>query len=243
MTELELMIRVIEELALLDVPIVFKGAVVLKIATLYKNFNATRETHDIDGDWVDRPPTMGELEALVDTAVKRVDTRLYAKWYRQYTKTTSAGIYVYSVNEKKPIFKLDISIRDNQFTTKYITTINNIQFIGASLPKMFADKVMAISGDKIFRRSKDLFDLYLLSYINGFNNQYSYIIWDQMGRTLGDFDGFINRKEELHHAYDKLHGLVNKPKFEDAYDRVYPFIYNRRNLNLTWDGNNWLEIF
>ena len=171
MTELELMIRVIEQLALLNVPIVFKGAVVLKIATSYKNFNATRETHDIDGDWIDYPPTMDQLEALVNTAVKRVDNRLYAKWYRQYNKTTSAGVYVYSVNIEKPIFKLDISIRNNPFRAKYTTSINNIQFIGASLPKMFADKVMAISGDKIFRRSKDLFD-----FINKQHEGYPYII-------------------------------------------------------------------
>lgn len=58
MTDLELMVRMIEELAKLNAPIVFKGAVVLKFALPGDLFPMTRETMDIDGDWVGSVPSM-----------------------------------------------------------------------------------------------------------------------------------------------------------------------------------------
>lgn len=52
MDRLLLMVRFIEELSKLNVPVVFKGAIVLKTALTGINLTTTRETRDVDGDWV-----------------------------------------------------------------------------------------------------------------------------------------------------------------------------------------------
>ena len=46
------------------------------------------------------------------------------------------------------------------------------------------------------------------------------------GRTLGSFDGFLNKPDELRHAYNKFRfgGDVSKPAFEDVYETVRGYI-------------------
>ncbi|MGI6325731.1 MAG: hypothetical protein ACOX1U_01975 [Saccharofermentanales bacterium] len=46
------------------------------------------------------------------------------------------------------------------------------------------------------------------------------------GRDLGNFDGFLNREEELKYSYSKFRfaGGVNKPTFEEVYQMVKSFI-------------------
>ena len=46
------------------------------------------------------------------------------------------------------------------------------------------------------------------------------------GRELEAFHGFLHRKTELEHAYDKfrLTGDVNKPPFDDVYHAVMSYI-------------------
>ena len=46
---------------------------------------------------------------------------------------------------------------------KAIYEISDICFRGVSVDQMLADKISAVSGDKIFRRVKDVVDLYYLS--------------------------------------------------------------------------------
>ena len=46
------------------------------------------------------------------------------------------------------------------------------------------------------------------------------------GRTLGSFDGFLNKPDELKHAYNKFRfdGDVYKPAFENVYQTVREYI-------------------
>lgn len=46
------------------------------------------------------------------------------------------------------------------------------------------------------------------------------------GRTLGNFDDFLHRADDLRHSYDKFRfaGGVNKPPFEEVYDGVKEYI-------------------
>jgi hypothetical protein len=49
---------------------------------------------------------------------------------------------------------------------------------------------------------------------------------EDSGRILGSFDGFLNRQEELRHAYQKYRftGDVSKPSFDELYFRVKTYI-------------------
>lgn len=59
---MEFLYRVMEELSNADIPIVFKGAMVLHLAIRGNNpSNVKRMTTDIDGDWVGELPTMEKM--------------------------------------------------------------------------------------------------------------------------------------------------------------------------------------
>lgn len=235
-----IMIRLIEELALMKVPIAFKGAMVLKTALVSFPIDTDRSTADLDGDWVGNIPSMNMLVNTVNTALKNINPTLSCKPYRKYGVGKSAGLSIF--NNGKELFTMDISMKQNPYTSNY-KTVNGVEFVGASLQKMLADKIQCASTNYIFRRSKDLYDLYLLSIVAGYTTYDVYNIWTSMNKVIGDFDGFINRVDELKHAYEKMKNIINKPQFETVYERVYtflnPFIL-KTNINLTWNGNSWV---
>ena len=54
---------------------------------------------------------------------------------------------------------------------------------------MVADKVAAISTDKVFRRIKDVVDLYYVSHVVDFNSEEVLRVIYESGRSIGDFSG------------------------------------------------------
>ena len=178
---LQLMVRLVEELSLLKVPIVFKGAVVLKTALFGYRLDTERATRDIDGDWIGEPPSMEQLNKIINTALLNVGATFTAVPHREYGQGRSAGFTV--LDDGNKIFAIDISIKNNPFCCQYIT-FNGVQFVGASAAKMFADKMHGISSNLVFRRGKDVYDLYLLSTLTGYTTQEIYTILNTIGRTL-----------------------------------------------------------
>ena len=88
---MEFLYRVMEELAKADVPIVFKGAMVLKLVIQRNNPSTVeRKTKDIDGDWVGDSPTMEQIEKALRQAVKQVDNSLDIQVVREYGEKRSA---------------------------------------------------------------------------------------------------------------------------------------------------------
>ena len=78
----------------------------------------------------------------------------------------------------------------------------------------------------MFRRIKDVVDLYYLSKVFCFNKADILQTLESNGRELDCFQGFLQRPEELRHAYDKfrLGGDVPKPPFDEVYHAVKAFI-------------------
>lgn len=93
-------------------------------------------------------------------------------------------------------------------------------------PQMIADKVAAISTDKVFRRIKDVVDLYYISKVFEFNIADVLQTLKNSERALDNFNGFLHRSEDLRHSYEKFRfvGGVNKPDFEDVYRSVKTYI-------------------
>lgn len=74
MNDIELfMYRVIQSISSMGAPVVFKGALVLKLLQMQTGNKSglIRETKDIDGDWVSGKPSTEYLRQVVETAVKR----------------------------------------------------------------------------------------------------------------------------------------------------------------------------
>lgn len=233
------MVRLIEELSNMRTPIVFKGAMVLKTALSGITLNTERMTRDIDGDWISTPPSMEELENLINKALYNVDITLRAVAYRNYGLGKSAGFNILDSAGRK-VFSIDISMKDNPYYIAYTTNINQIKFYGSAPEKMFADKLRGISTVKIYRRVKDLYDLYLLSALNGYS---SIKITSILGNTIGDFKDFRECSYDLKHAYNKLNRVTNKPSFKEVYSNVYefirPFLEGYSDQNLMWADKQW----
>lgn len=235
------MVRLIEELSLMEAPIIFKGAVVLKTAVLSGcNLNTERVTKDLDGDWVGGVTSMAMLTAIIDRAAKNIDPNFHVESYRKFEEKKSAGFTVYNHNDE--IFTFDLSVKSNPFYTVYVSD-NGVNFNGATPVKMVSDKIQGISNRTIFRRSKDLYDLYLLSSLSGYTTYEIFDIWRVMNRELGEFIAFCNHRQEVEKAYNKLKDITNKPNFPRVYNRVYrfvfPFMNNITDRDYVWDGNQW----
>ena len=91
---------------------------------------------------------------------------------------------------------------------------------------MIADKLSAISSDKVFRRIKDVVDLYYMSKVFDFNKADIMQTLSNTGRSLDTFNGFLHRPDDLRYSYEKFRftGDVNKPPFDEVYHSVKAYI-------------------
>lgn len=209
------------------IPIDFKGSMVLKACLIEAGFpEEIRHTVDIDANWYsDAPPTGDQMTDSLQKALERAGIDLEVSLYRMYGEVCAAGFELADRETGDILFTMDIDVNRPAVLTR-IYEIAGIRFRGVSVDQMLADKISAVSGDKIFRRVKDVVDLYYLSQAFPFHSADIKQILKDNGRDLGRFQGFLNRKDELRHAYDKfrLTGDVNKPPFDDVYTAVKSYI-------------------
>ena len=120
---------------------------------------------------------------------------------------------------------MDVDV-NRPITPTQIYEVDGICFRGVSLLQMIADKVAVVSTGKVFRRIKDVVDLYYISKVFEFDVQKIYSTSKCSERTMGDFQGFLQRKEDLRHSYDKFRfaGGVNKPPFDAVYREVKTYL-------------------
>lgn len=225
-------------IAEVELPVVFKGAMITRHLLRSHHSRVMRMTKDIDADWVGTPPDMKTLEKEISRAVQKVGD-YYAKSYRAYDGTKkSAGFEIR--RGENIVCTLDISMRPNPYRATY--RIKDIVFQGACIEKILADKICAVSSNKIFRRAKDLVDIYALCKCVSFKVDYVFDIIQNTDRTLSDFEAFLFRKNDLEHAYNKLQGVSEKPDFQQLYwelTQVFtPFMQEKvTNVSLIWQPN------
>jgi len=134
-----------------------------------------------------------------------------------------------------------LSIRANNAVQLYY--IGDICFVGQSINKVVADKVISVSSNVVVRRIKDIIDLYILSYSWYGTTDMIYELAKYRGNPIESFDRFLHKKSELRHAYSKY---INKAKvldFDIVYARVSvflkPFICSDKR-RLLWNGGSWV---
>ena len=104
---------------------------------------------------------MEQMRAALEKAVKKVDAAMTLKPYREFGENKSAGFLIVSETGEK-ITSIDLSVRKNEFVHPYFSYMNNVSLSGASLNKMLSDKIYVVSANGIFRRIKDLVDIYVI---------------------------------------------------------------------------------
>ena len=209
------------------IPVSYKGSMVLKACLMEAGFSEdTRHTVDIDGNWYsETAPTGDQMEKSFQRALDQNNLPLDVKIYRMYGEKRSAGFELNDKSTGEPIFTMDIDVNRPDVPTQ-IYEVEGVRFRGVSPRQMIADKVSVISKDKVFRRIKDVVDMYYISQVFEFNTDDVIRTLEESGRELGDFDGFLKRIDDLKHSYDKFRfsGDVYKPPFETIYENVKEYV-------------------
>ena len=240
----KIMMDVMAELSRAHAPVAFKGAMLLKIALEDTNTSSVaRATRDLDGDWLNTNVSMEQMTGIVEKAVQKVNPDLSVDVFRAFGENKSAGFWILNQNKER-FFSIDLGIRPHPFQQDYqiIYQGKPLYIRGATRSKMLSDKICAIASPKVFRRAKDLVDVYILSHSKDVNLLDVHRTIHAGGRTLGSFEEFRTRKDDLKHAYEKLANVENKPDFSALYGRLETFLapfIEKKLRPLTWTGEAW----
>lgn len=225
--EEKLMYAVMNAIYSSGIPIDFKGAMVLKACLLEAGFpDEIRHTADIDANWYsDSPPSSEQLVESLETALRRNGINLHVDLYRMYGEGRSAGFELTDPTSGEILFTMDMDVNRPVQPTK-IYEVAGLRFRGVSPDQMLADKIFAISTGKVFRRIKDVVDLYYLSQVFEFDLNRLQKTLSNSGKMLEDFHGFLHGIDDLRHAYEKFRftGGVNKPPFDEVYAKVKAYL-------------------
>ncbi len=227
--EEKLMYSVMNAIYNSGIPIDFKGAMVLKACLLEAGFSdEIRHTADIDANWYsDSLPSAEQLVESLESALQKNGISLRANLYRMYAQGRSAGFELTDPATGEILFTIDMDV-NRPVQPSLIYEMAGFRFRGVSPDQMLADKISAISTDKVFRRIKDVVDLYYLSQVFELDSDCLQQTLTNSGKVLEDFQGFLYGTSDLRHAYEKFRfsGEVNKPSFDEVYAKVKAYLKN-----------------
>lgn len=164
-------------------------------------------------------PPMEQLTAILNTALSGLGLTVTVK--REYGDKISAG---YKIIDSTGDIKLSIDIDMRTAVDSRTYQFGNVMFQGVTPDNVIADKISVVASDKVFRRSKDLIDLYALAHCVTVKLADIRGIWKRENRVIGNFSAFTNRQDELRHSYEKLRRVDTKPQFDALYGYLTIFL-------------------
>jgi len=235
-----LMYQIIGAISESDVPLVFKGALITKLILAENGYTAfQRPTVDIDANWIGTPPKMEELVRTIDRSLTSFNGEFYAEARREYGDKKSAGIAIVEVASENRVVSMDISIKPVMGSKVYY--YGEIGIKGVLANEILADKITVLSKQIMFRRIKDLIDIYAIAHCVMVRTDKIFdVLKNNPNREVGTFNEFIFRQQDVEHAYDRLRGIENKPPFDQVYEYVMNFIQPFANRDMTprvWNSN------
>ena len=246
MTEPEkLMLCIMGRISDTDAPIVFKGALITKLILSEHGYGEViRTTNDIDANWVGASPSMSHLVDVVNQSLTDMQGSFTALAIREYAEGRSAGISIVDNTTGKEIFSVDISIKPVGASTVYY--YGDIGIKGVLPDEVLADKIVVLSSRLLFRRMKDLVDVYAMSHCVDVRPKRIFEVCASKGRVVEDFDAFINRRPDVEQSYSKLKGIDGKPDFDAIYSYMSKFVepfVQKKHSDMRWDSDTmtWLD--
>lgn len=142
-------------------------------------------------------------------------------------------------------FKMDMNIKSNSIITAEFSTTLNMKTYDAMT--MLSDKIVAVSARSIYRRAKDLYDIYVIMSMYSFNisNLQEHIKLKHPDVTLTNMLVEENYSD-IEHAYERYEGISNKPLIRVLFTLVQNFlhpIYKGVSSGLVWNNEQgrWLD--
>ena len=183
-----------------------------------------RRTIDIDANWTSEE-NLEEITKIFSNALKKVDSTCKIEVSRLPGENSSMGFKILD-SENSILSKIDLDIKNNPFYV--VCKFEDVYVKYSSLEKMLADKLSALSGSHVFRRAKDLLDIYLIIKDNNINIKKVQEILKYDSRELGNFETLISNKDFMKEGYDKLLGITNKPSFKEVWNNDIKFLIDNK---------------
>jgi hypothetical protein len=224
-----------------NAPIVFKGAMVTKMILAESGYtDIERQTRDVDANWIGSLPSMDTLVNTINDSLGQLKDRVFAIAFREHGEKMSAGISFREKQTNDELVSMDVDMRPINGSKVY--SYGEISFKGVLPNEILSDKISVLSSRMIFRRAKDLIDVYALTHCVTVNTSDIFVmVRDNPNRTIGAFDEFYNRRQDVEHSYKKLRGVENKPPFDVVYSYLKEFIKPFANEDVTpliWHSDN-----
>jgi len=236
----ELMYQIIGRLSTSDAPLVFKGALIIKLILSDRGYTEMeRQTRDIDANWVGEPPSMDDMVDAVDRSLGDLRNQFHAVAFRSYGDKMSAGIYIRDKSTDDEVVSMDIDMRP--IVGSRIYHYGDISIRGVLVNEILSDKIAVLSKKNIFRRAKDLIDVYALAHcVNVKTSDIFGMFEKNPDREIGPFTEFYTRRQDVEHAYGRLAGVDGKPPFDEVYSYLKAFIQPFAERDFTprvWSSN------
>lgn len=242
-----LMYQVLGKISELDAPIVFKGALITKLILTENGYSGLeRATRDIDANWIGEPPVMSKLVGIINRSLESFGGKLYAEAIREYGEKKSAGVAIIEAATGDRIIAMDISMKPVTGSKMY--HYGELSIKGVLVNEILADKLTVISKRLVFRRAKDIVDVYALAHcVQVCTTDIYEILNRDPKREVGSFNELYNCRTDIEHAYSKLAGIENKPPFDDVYRYLCAFVKPFANKDMspkTWSSTkrNWENL-
>jgi hypothetical protein len=237
-TKEQLMYKILGQISSTNTPIIFKGGLITKLILEEQGFiELQRATKDIDANWIGKPPTMTSLLDTINSSLGELGDLYTAKINREYGLNKSAGISIIEKNTGDKIISMDIDMKPLIGSKIYYLGETSIKGVLAN--EIIADKLCAISSDAVYKhRAKDIVDVYALSQCSDINTKEIFEVCTKANRIIQNFDAFLNRKNDVEHAYLKLRGIDGKPDFDVIYKYLSHFItpfIEKNQINQYWN--------
>lgn len=225
MTEQEkLMYDLLGKISSSDIPLIFKGGLITNLVLRENGFeNVKRATIDIDANWIDNPPTMEHLVEAVKSSLGDLINNYDIVPFRSYGERKSAGLNVIDRVTNAKIISMDIEIKPTIGSRLYFWKNTSIK--GVLPNEIITDKICSVSTDLVYKhRAKDLIDTYMLSNCLDISTKEIYNLCVTKERSISSFDGLVNKKDAVEHAYNKLKRIEGKPSFDELYFYLMKFL-------------------
>jgi hypothetical protein len=185
---------------------------------------------------------MERLTSMLNNALSELGLTAVVK--RDYGEKMSAGYRIIDT-DGNVMLSIDIDMRAAVDSMTY--QFGNVTFQGVTPENVLADKISVIASDRVFRRAKDLLDVYALSHCISVKTAGIRGIWKREDRAIGTFDAFYNRQDELRHSYDRLRRIDAKPEFDKLYSCLLKFLKpfaEKDTVPKIWNSKNlaWNDV-
>ncbi|EQF29616.1 hypothetical protein QEW_4663 [Clostridioides difficile CD160] len=232
---------------------IFKGGITLLCAFKKYNYVNRRLTKDIDihgtdyNKWLNfKKDIIGCSEysrfKVIYKVIKEITTS-------EATKNESVTIGVYRAAELITRFSIDVNFKWSTLDSEKYSLGGLVTINGYTPELILVDKIHACESKQINRRLKDLFDIYSLSYLKGYNSNDLVRLYIDKYKNIPEkmYMFQLENFNTLEHGYNRLRGIESKPEFATVYKRVsnfivpiHTFIASKSNKNYVWRNDRWI---